>query len=98
MGGAKAADGDAPECRQDVTLDLAAVAIPGADPKRQSLGGQPPRGEEGPEGQRANLVVRAVALAGEPGGERFGLGSFCACGVPAATLTARDRVEAFVDH
>ncbi len=92
-GGAEAADGDAPQGRHDVTVNLAAVAVPGIRAQCQPLAGQPDGGEAGAEAQRTHRVVGPVALAGE-----LGFGPVCARRVPTATLPARDRVEPFVDH
>ncbi len=65
-GGAEAADGDAPQGRHDVTVDLAAVAVPGTRAQCQPLAGQPDGGEAGAEAQRTHRVVAAsLRVAGE---------------------------------
>lgn len=68
-----------------------------ADAQLEALGGEPLVCEVGPEGERADLVVAAVALGGEARNERCGFGAVGAGGMPAAVLLAGDGVEPFVD-
>jgi hypothetical protein len=88
---------DPAEGGQDVTLHVAAVAVVGAGSQHEPLAGKPPAGQVGTEAERAGAVVAAVALAGKPRCEPFGVGALGACRVPAPTLPARYRVDSFVD-
>lgn len=78
-------------------MGLVDVAAVGARPQFELLGGKPAAGEVGAEGERADLVVAAVALGRESGGEGFGFGPVGADGMPALLLFAVDGVDSFVD-
>ncbi len=95
--GSQPAQADASESRKDVAFDVAAVPGVGARGEHDPLARQPLPGEEGAERQRSRLVVAAVALSGQPGGQLLGVGAIAAGSVPAAALSSGDRVDALVD-
>jgi hypothetical protein len=97
MHGSHAAQPLGAEGGEDVALGLVDVAAVGAGAQLEALGGQPVAGEVGTEAERADLVVAAVALSGQPGSERFGLGPVGAGRMPASAFLAGDGVEPFVD-
>ena len=80
-----------------MAVDLAAVAVERRRRDVDLLAGQPAPCEICTERQRPGLVVATVALLRKAGGEALGLVSAGAGWVPAAALSAGDRVEALVD-
>jgi hypothetical protein len=87
--GAQAPDADATQTRNDVALDLAAVAVPRAGGQGDLLAWQPPRGQVSAEAQSTTLVVAAV--------DRGGTSCRASCSasarsVPAACQLRRSRL------
>lgn len=84
--------------REDVPVDLAAVAVPRAGLQCQALAGKPPGGEVRAEAQAPDVVVAAVDLGGQPCCEPFRLDPIGAGRMPDPPLASGDRIEAVVDH
>lgn len=69
MVGSETADRDPPEGGEDVPVDLPAVTVPGRLGQSELLPGKPLTGQVGAERERAHLVVTAVQLGGQTGGQ-----------------------------
>lgn len=95
---AQPSQADPTERRDDVVLNVAAVPAVGGCGEHDPLARQPASREVGAEGERPDLVVASVAVAGESGGKPFGVSPLGAGGMPAAPFLAGHRVDAFVDH
>ena len=66
-------DRDATDHGQDVPVDLASIAVPGAPSQVDLLSGEPLGGQIGAEGERTHLVVTSVDLGGQASSELFSL-------------------------
>jgi hypothetical protein len=94
--GAQATQWHGAEPRDDVQLDDAAMAVPGAGPKAYLLGGAPASQQERRQRQ-PGLPLDGRSTCRERGGELFSFGPIGAGRVPASPFPAGEGVDAFVD-
>jgi hypothetical protein len=80
------AESGSAERGEDVAVDLPAVAVPRAGGHDQPLARQPTRREIGAEAEPTQVVVAAIHLSREPGGELLRVGTLDASGMPDPPL------------